>query len=450
LDKEKNILTVSDDNINKKTETVFYSDTDSLVVKETEKYAAQIKLGELQKSYTKRKLKIIGVEDFMDLLDRRSILEMHEQKFIVRSAKYAKKNWVTVFLVFLVLLFSLAFSYLYIKDYDDNPAIIDHSGKYILIKNKSGKVLWKKQFYITTPPTNVYVGKQLERLIDLDGDGINEVLMTNQVEGAKDYGILNLYDYKGRNIWKYKFKDSISTNVESFKPNYAISIAGVDTLKGEKILYLIANQKPYFPAAIFRIKAKDAKRLPGTFWHPGRITTVLLNDVDNDGVKDLVCSATNNEWDSSVVFAMKKDSLYGRGPAIYKYVFPGKKLYEFINYLIIPKSDIAVYQEMRYPFILFGNFIYREQRNLFFDTINQSKLASINYVFGKNLRIVDVVISDLFRVERDSLVAQGKLSLPNTDTPEYKEILKKRTVKSLLQLRNILKIKPPVKAASTP
>ena len=41
-----------------------------------------------------------------------------------------------------------------------------------------------------------------------------------------------------------------------------------------------------------------------------------------------------------------------------------------------------------------------------------------------NLKDLDIVISNQFRVLRDSLVAQGKLNKPYTDTEDYKNIIK--------------------------
>ena len=43
-----------------------------------------------------------------------------------------------------------------------------------------------------------------------------------------------------------------------------------------------------------------------------------------------------------------------------------------------------------------------------------------------------LIIFDEFRTIRDSLVSQGKLKLPYTDTPEYKNIIKSK----ILYLKN--------------
>lgn len=51
-------------------------------------------------------------------------------------------------------------------------------------------------------------------------------------------------------------------------------------------------------------------------------------------------------------------------------------------------------------------------------------LLGVSFRINQKYEIEDLIIMDQFRVKRDSLVAQGKLSLPLTDTKEYVEILK--------------------------
>lgn len=43
-----------------------------------------------------------------------------------------------------------------------------------------------------------------------------------------------------------------------------------------------------------------------------------------------------------------------------------------------------------------------------------------------NFKDFDVIVDNQYRVIRDSLVVQGKLNLPYTDTHEYKEIFKSK------------------------
>ena len=79
------------------------------------------KLKELQAEYPKRNLKIIGLTDLHDLFDRRQVVDIRKQKLIVRSGKFVKNNWISA--VATVLL-AMVFAYLYVMDFDDNPAFL--------------------------------------------------------------------------------------------------------------------------------------------------------------------------------------------------------------------------------------------------------------------------------------------------------------------------------------
>jgi len=126
-------------------------------------------------------------------------------------------------------------------------------------------------------------------------------------------------------------------------------------------------------------------------------------------------------------FGLEKDSLYGRGPAFGKYVYPNREISNFLCYLSIPKSDYSKYKNVRYPLTGTGGLFYLEHENLLTYPIiygEHTELMSVSFRINQKYEIEKLIILDQFRVKRDSLVAQGKLSLPLTDTKDYVEILK--------------------------
>ncbi|GMR25545.1 MAG: hypothetical protein BMS9Abin39_0851 [Ignavibacteria bacterium] len=424
LNEEGNILPVSEEVIKQKTATIFFSDVDVFVVNDGEKSFVINKLEELQKEYPERSLKIIGVEDFEDLLNRRNIVSIKKQHIAVRSAKYARKHWANTVLSIVA---ALIIAYLFILDFDANPAAIEHSGKLRLIKNKNGKVLWQSKLKKEVNQINNNFAKISEKIIDIDGDGLNEVLLVNQDENLGHTGRLDCFSNNGELLWKYEFDDSIETINEKFSNKFNIRIVGIDNLNGREVLYLFAQHNIYFPTAVFRLDAETGKRLPGTFWNPGGLGAGTLADMNSDGVNELYLTGLNNEWETAVFFGLEKDSLYGRGPAFGKYVYPDREISEFLVYLSIPKSDYSKYKNVRYPNPGRGNLYYLEHENLLsFGIIygEYTELIGVGFRINQKYEIDELIITDQFRVKRDSLVAQGKLSLPLTDTKEYVEILK--------------------------
>ncbi len=424
LDRDENILKVSEDILEKKVVTVFFSTVQTFIVADNEKQFASEKLNELKQEYPNRNLKIIGVEDLDDLLARRNVVNIRKQKIVVRSAKYVRQHWMNTLLSVVI---ALIIAYIFILDFDTNPATIEHAGKLRLIKNKNGKVLWQSKLSFEDNQLNYHFARISEKIFDVDGNGLNEVLLVNQDENLGHIGRLDCFNNDGVLLWKYEFDDSIETIYEKYSNKFTIRIAGIDNLDGKKVLYLFAQHNIYFPTAVFRLDAKTGKRLPGTFWHPGGLGAGILADLNGDGLNELYLTSINNEWESAVFFGLEKDSLYGRGPAFGKYVYPNREISNFLCYLSIPKSDYSKYKNVRYPLTGTGGLFYLEHENLLTYPIiygEHTELMSVSFRINQKYEIEKLIILDQFRVKRDSLVAQGKLSLPLTDTKDYVEILK--------------------------
>jgi len=211
LDRDENILKVSEDILEKKVVTVFFSTVQTFIVADNEKQFASEKLIELIQEYPNRNLKIIGVEDLDDLLARRNVVNIRKQKIVVRSAKYARQHWMNTLLSVVI---ALIIAYIFILDFDTNPATIEHAGKLRLIKNKNGKVLWQSKLSFEDNKINYHYARISEKIFDVDGNGLNEVLLVNQDENLGHIGRLDCFNNDGVLLWKYEFDDSIKTIYE--------------------------------------------------------------------------------------------------------------------------------------------------------------------------------------------------------------------------------------------
>jgi len=141
LESTGKITRTGGDIIKKKVEVVFFSSINSFVVPNDDLLSAEQKLNELNEVYPDRKLKLVPAKDLDDLLDRRSLIEIKKQNPVVRTAKAARKNYIVMILLFLLIFLS---SYYAIRDYDDNPAILESEEHTLYVKNKSGKYIATK------------------------------------------------------------------------------------------------------------------------------------------------------------------------------------------------------------------------------------------------------------------------------------------------------------------
>ena len=91
----------------------------------------------------------------------------------MRTGKFTKKNWAALSLS--VILLAVVFIY-GLWDFDTNPAELEHIGKSVFVKNKNGRVLWKKTTFDYQPTqVNVFMNTVFQKLVDIDNDGINDV-----------------------------------------------------------------------------------------------------------------------------------------------------------------------------------------------------------------------------------------------------------------------------------
>jgi len=433
---EGKILTTGEEIIKQKVKAVFFSEIKNFVIPKFEESYAYFALAKLQKDYPKRKLKIIPVEDLNDVVNRRDLIDIQKQKLVVRSGKFVKKNWISAVVT---VLLAMLFSYLFVMDFDDNPVSFYADGQSIYFKNKSGKILWKKDFnlskrYIDSPN---YL-KGLVKIVNIDSDEQNEVLfaqLDDSLSKEKNFCDIKCYSSKGELIWKYSFGDTVSSLREKLLPYYGLIILDTITISKKKNLFIRANSSSSFSSAIFRIDLRTGERVPGTLWCSGHTYAGIIKDIDNDGKKDILCVGLDNGYEDAVFFGYEIDTLTKVRLTTDEYLIRGYKIKDLITYIRLPKTDYDEYKKFRTPGIAGESFVdFKESSSYQFYTMDylNNNSSCLWYQIGYNLKDVNIIIDSRFRVMRDSLVSHRALPLPYTDTPEFVDIQKNR----ILYLKN--------------
>jgi len=426
---EGRMNSVSAEIIKAKTAAVFYSRAKMFVVPFDDYPAAKQKLDELKKQYPNRNLELIPVINLEDILNRRNIVEIKKLTPVQRSGRFVRHNWAGILTA---ILLTMLMTYYFALDLDDNPASYSVDGSTIYIKNKNGKVLWKKVFFAKRSfLENIKEVKSSFRIMDIDGDGVNEVIMRsnkNKPKVNKDFDILICYDKKAEIVWRYSFHDLVISEREILSDVYGVSMIDTLTFKGVKSLFLISGNEHSFSSAIYCIDLKTGHRLPGTLWCSGHVVDAIIKDLNNDNKKDIVAIGYDNGYEDEVLFGYEIDTLTKVRLTTDEYLIKNYSLADLITYLRIPKTDFDIYYENRTP-SLQGSFLKYNYRNRHYGIatpadIYNSRHAFVEYIMDDNFIVDDVVIQSNFRVRRDTLVVHGKLNPPYTDTEAYKEIIK--------------------------
>ena len=428
IDEDGNVKSVSSKVINKKIETVFYSCKNIFAIPKGDETSAGELRDNLKKTYPKRNLKLVPVEDISDLINRRDLLDIRKQNPIKRTAKFMKKKAVTVSLAIILL---GIFSFNLLKYFNNKPVKLVDNDKELIVENKYGKTLFiEKVYYQLLTPEQKGEAKYYRRLIDIDNDGTNELLLLKEnldnPSQNKSLGRLACFNNKGKLIWSNIFSAQIKTKRDSFSSTYKFErILGITKRNGRKIIYASAREYLYYPTAVVSLDAKSGKRVGKIFWHPGSINFGMIGDFNKDQIPRIILFGINNGMERCAVMSINLDELNGRAPSKPNYCFLGYPVAKFNKYILLPKTDYNDYFKIRYNKPAGFEFEYNFNK-LYIYTNENGKIErpiGVGYYLDKNLSNPEVIIGDDFQIARDSLVVHGKLHPPLTNTNEYRNIL---------------------------
>jgi hypothetical protein len=429
MDKNGLLTSVSNPIIKNKVEAVFYSGIKTFAVPKEDEPAAQEMLNELKQKHPERILKIIGVEDFEDLISRRNLVDIRKINPVVRGGKFALKHSLSIILVLALAVVILISG---LVDFDDNPATLVYDNQHLKVFNKNKKLLWSEK--ITDFNDQLFsesnIKKQYAILSDVNGDGKNEVILSNKLFGQKmhdpDYNNIVCYDYAKRIVWKHTFAEVVSTNTITFSSEYRTKFIDTYELNGRKILFVIAKNY-YFPSAVFGIDIATGELATEVFWHSGHLDEGLIFK-DSSGISDiLLLGGVNNGFESASVAVLEISKLAGQTPARSNYNLNNIAPADLLEYILIPPSDYSSFKNSRYNAVIQDHLKFEDKKI----RVGINELAGLGepgsvlfYYFNPDFTINFIETADEFQHQRDKLVKEGKLSPPLTYTAEYFEILK--------------------------
>ena len=427
IDEYGNILSVTNEIIRQKMGVVFYSNVNLFVISKQDETDANNELSYLKSKYPKRKLNIESIENFDDLLNRRNIVDIKKQKAIVRSAKFALKNWAAVLFLAMVLILVYVGRF---YDFDDNPAILVNKGYWLSVQNKNGKELWKKRMgfssYINLDKELVHV---TQKIIDVDDDGTNEVILARddylQYRPSKQSGRVACFSSDGEQIWEYYFRDTIASIEMNHSSQYESFIIDTITFNKTKVIACSANNVLY-PSAIYFLDVKTGERIDTTMWHVGHLHSGIFKDLNQDGKLELIMAGLNNSLGRVVIFSIDVDKIGGQLPAIGDRMFEELTVAEVNNYAVLPKSDYTRYFGLKFNHDSWGavnNYFGKNNIHIFLYEGPFPDYKGIMVDLNNDLSVNKFDISEDFQVARDALVESGELQQPYSHTKEYLNIL---------------------------
>jgi len=247
-------------------------------------------------------------------------------------AKILPKRRKTVFLfgaasvgVVCVVLF---LGYYFLRD--RSPTDFEIQGSKFIILNKNNRVIWeydtglkdlkttaiyKDHFQFKKKTSQAPWFYQPYLIIqDIDGTESIETLFTIQTTTGKNEDQLICFSDKGDILWDYHAGRRMIYGSKEYSADYNIFAIGVEDFEGDgsKEILVIGRHIPYFPTQITLLDCKGNKL--GEYWHSGGIADYAFIDLDKDGIKEILLSGINNEWQSPCCAVLDFKQFKGASP----------------------------------------------------------------------------------------------------------------------------------------
>jgi hypothetical protein len=188
------------------------------------------------------------------------------------------------------------------------------SGRYFIVTGQDGRELWRHEFpheLVESAMLNSAVPDAVS-IIDLDGDGRNEVLVKAVFLPAWTYSqVLTCFSDTGRELWQFTPGRLVKTRRESFPPPYNLMMfrRTPPMREGKRYLVVLAHHGVYYPDQVAILD--NGGRMLREYWHSGHLTALGFADLDRDGEPELYLGGVSNSYRVATVVGLRFQDIAG-------------------------------------------------------------------------------------------------------------------------------------------
>ncbi len=237
---------------------------------------------------------------------------------------------------------------------DLNPARYGYNpqANTLEIFNKEDSVLWHMKIH------NAALEDEIEQLtftkqtevVDLDGDGMNEVLTTLKLidfPEIKDVRHLRIFNAKRELIRDIHPEREVHyrDRPNEYSPYFGLGTTVVRDSRepGKKEIFVAGSSMGRSPSVLFRLNYEGGSL--GEYWHFGHATAIYLKDINGDGENELIVAGVNDNADSThnefpSVAVLDPDKVVGETKSSACPGFLLKTTDAELYYLQFPRSDL--------------------------------------------------------------------------------------------------------------
>lgn len=350
------------------------------------------------------------------------------QLYPVRSAGYATA--LAAALVVTVLLLRPA------KDL--NPAFAGVNSQVLYVYNKTGEVLWTKNGEgLPDVPYVLYQTKHYYhkvdnarsyplKVFDIDGDGINEVLFSGYSAPLFSDDMLYCINSGGNLRWKAGMGRGVRFGAVDFTHGgdwHVRRFVSIQRTPSERIrLFVAATLGPSWPTKIAELDPKTGKELQA-YWNAGAMSTMVVADINRDGINELVCGGINNTLNRACVIVFDPAMVLGVSPTTPEYhpadLPPGTQKY----YAMLSRPEFVDSIATQPSYNMIGSMLVTDGGQVEVQTIeginerwrDQTDIGGFVYSFDEKMQANYVVVDDklvksIDRARREGLMNENPLN----------------------------------------
>ena len=413
------IRAVNDSTITTKIERAFFSHVRYVVLPEANLATARDTVKRLSKQYPRRRLSVIHVAHFDELIGDRNVIRSEKVclgAFITKkAARYSRATKVQVPLLLLLLyaLTCILFPKAWVG-FDWNPRFVQVTDRGFVAMNKDSLALWEKEYECNSITVN-----SRSEVGDLNGDGKNEVAFApksieNSICECNAY--MFVYDDNGDLLFR---RDCVildqypgdSSRVLSYSPG------DIDFTRFRDSIIIVSRATMSNPAR-FHLKFWNASGDSLGWYINAGYSGGAYKCFSSELETGLAFMVFNNRQSCVALFCLDPYSSCGVSPP---YSDPMWKLENVkhgnqLCYVLFPRTDVNIATECIYN--LPADLVVQSDGAFEVHVVESLKpLSEVWYVVDDTYRLLDVRPDDSYRNCRASFVNQGKL--PPVDWAEY-------------------------------
>lgn len=339
---------VAEDSLPLKVQTAFFSPARVLVVPSAQERPAAAHCDRLLDDYPQGDLCVLGIESFPDMYYDRRVTRRVRIGRIQHAFQRVRHHRSTLASGAVIAVLLAVIGWMWLGPIDRNPVSVTFEGAHMVLLNANGTEVERievgeEAVRRTRLPSPLH--HDLQALADVTGDGQNDVCWVDYPGHSDRQVPTPRLSCKSVGASEPLWSRSVTFDVSFPRKPEVVGrqfdardlLVGDFDASGTPEVILTAVHRPYFPGVLWKLDAQTGEEL-ARYVHPGHLKDVAAQDLNDDGIVELLVCGASNAYDQTTLFALDPRSMHGHAPTRGDYGVEGLPKAAEVAYLRIPPT----------------------------------------------------------------------------------------------------------------